>query len=48
MTINDMPDRESDRKDTVTNIAAEKLLHGLKSTSASRFNAAKRLTASRP
>jgi len=45
MTINDMPDRESDRKGTVTNIAAEKLLHGLKSTSASRFNAAKRLTA---
>ena len=45
MTINDVPDRESDRKGTVTNIAAEKLLHGLKSTSASRFNAAKRLTA---
>ena len=45
MTINDAPDRESGRKDTVTNIAADKLLHGLKSTSASRFNAAKRLAA---
>jgi hypothetical protein len=45
MTINDVPDRESDRKDAVTNIVAEKLLHSLKSTSASRFNAAKRLTA---
>jgi SMODS and SLOG-associating 2TM effector domain family 5 len=45
MTISDLRDRESNRKDTVTNIAAEKLLHSLKSTSASRFNAAKRLTA---
>jgi SMODS and SLOG-associating 2TM effector domain family 5 len=45
MTISDVPDRESDRKNTAINIAAEKLLHSLKSTSASRFNAAKRLTA---
>jgi hypothetical protein len=45
MTIDDVPDRESERKGKANNIAAEKLLHGLKSTSASRFNAAKRLAA---
>jgi SMODS and SLOG-associating 2TM effector domain family 5 len=45
MTIANVPDRESGRKGGVANIAAEKLLHTLKSTSASRFNAAKRLAA---
>jgi hypothetical protein len=45
MPVNDVPDSESGRKDSVTNAAAEKLLHSLKSTSASRFNASKRLAA---
>jgi SMODS and SLOG-associating 2TM effector domain family 5 len=45
MTITDPLDRELVRKDGVAGIAAEKLLHTLKSTSASRFNAAKRLAA---
>ncbi len=45
MTTNDVPDRESERKHKADNVAVEKLLHSLKSTSASRFNAAKRLAA---
>jgi hypothetical protein len=45
MTAAKLPDGESVQKGGAANIIAEKLFHSLKSTSASRFNAAKRLAA---